>query len=243
MSLIVVLICLAVQWFLQFSSANYQFCWEKKYFQWMRSRCDALTKGHALFTALLLVLPVVIIASFLFSLVYHLFGHVGYCVLSLALLWYCVDLTPFKQLPTHSASPTHLFIQAYQKLFAPLFWYFVFGPIGLVLYVLVVALHQQASDQRYFALFLNVLDWVPTRLVGLSFALVGNFSVVFREWMKTLSLEIVDNYQPIIACGEAAIDADKKNQDALSIALQLVQRGLLVWLVVMILMKVGGWIG
>lgn len=242
MLFIVVLICLAVQWFLQFGSAGYQYCWEVQYFQWMRSRCEALTKGHALFTAILLVLPVVVIASLLFTLVYHVLGHVGYLVLSLALLWYCTDLTAFKKLPADATS-TNLFIQSYQKLFAPLFWYFVFGPVGLVLYVSVVALRKQTSDQRYFGLFLGVLDWVPARLFGLSFALVGNFGAVFKEWVKTLSQGIGDNYQPIIVCGEAVISADKKNQDAQSIALALIQRSVLAWLAVMALMTVGGWMG
>src|SRR5437762_249413 len=120
MSFIVVVACLAVQWFLQFGSMAYQWNWAQQYVEWMRQHTDALTKGHALFTVVLLLLPVVIVASLIFTLMYHLFGYVGYLVLSFALLWYCIDVVSLKQAPTETATAADLFFYYYQKVFAVL---------------------------------------------------------------------------------------------------------------------------
>lgn len=243
MSFIVILACLLLQWFLQLNSVPYQYHWEETYFRWMKNRCEALTKGHALFTSVLLVLPVVIAASLLFTLVYHFLGYIGYSVLSLALLWYCVDLVAFRKIPTEVISTADLLTQAYQKLFAPLFWYFVFGPVGLILYVSVEALHQQWIEQKYFIMLRGILDWVPLRLMSLSFALVGNFGAVFKEWMKTVLHGVSDNYDQMLVCGDAAISSEKNEQSASLAAFLLIQRVVLIWLVVMALITVGRWIG
>ena len=77
-----------------------------------------------------------------------------------------------------------MFLKSYQKIFAPLAWYFIAGPIGLTLYVVVETLRAQLSTQKYFILVAGILDWVPVRLAGLTFALAGNFGAVFKDLMK-----------------------------------------------------------
>ena len=234
MPFIVILACIAVQWFLNLSSAAYQFQWAGGYVSWMRRKFSALAQGHALFGVLLLVLPVVIAASLIFTIVYHLLGHVGYLVLSLVLLWYCIDATILKQSP--AASTSDLFVQSYQKLFAPLFWYFVFGPVGLVLYVTVATLRAYLPLEKFFGLTLGVLDWVPIRIVGLTFALAGNFGAVFKVWTKDVFQAVTDNQNQVTAYGEAALSTDSTTHS-------LVYRAVLIWLVIMALITVGHWFG
>lgn len=234
MSFIVILACLAAQWFLNLSSAPYQYQWAGGYIAWMRRKFSALTQGHAVFGVLLLVLPIVIAACLIFTLVYHLLGHIGYVILSLLLLWYCTDVVALKK----SATPLspQLFLESYQKLFAPVFWYFVFGPVGLVLYVTVVTLRAQLPMEKFFGLTLGVLDWLPIRVVGLTFALAGNFGVVFKIWMQDVFHTVTDNQNQVVSYGEAALSADSTAQG-------IVYRTVLIWLVIMVLITVAHWFG
>lgn len=229
MSFIVILACLATQWFLNLSSAPYQLSWTGGYISWVRQKFSMLAQGHPLFSVLLLVLPVVIVASLIFTLVYHLLGHIGYLVLSLVLLWYCTDVVILKKSPVSLS--TCLFLESYQKLFAPLFWYFIFGPVGLMLYITVAALRVQLSMEKFVGLTLGVLDWLPIRVVGLTFALAGNFSAVFKLWRADLFQHVTDNQNQIVSYGEAALSVDSTIQG-------LLYRMLLIWLVIMALITV-----
>lgn len=234
MSFIVILACLSVQWFLSFSGAAYQFHWTGPYVQWMRHQFSKLMQGHGLFAVLVLVLPVVIVGSLLFTVVYHLLGHAGYLVLSLLLLWYCVDVLVLK--PSAESASQGLFVKSYQKIFAPLVWYFVFGPVGLVFYVTVAHLCAQLPDQRYFTLTLGVLDWVPIRLLGLTFALAGNFGPVFKLWMSELLKGIPENQNQVTSLGETALASDPD-------VVGLIRRTLLIWIAIMAVITVARWVG
>jgi len=248
MSFIVILICLAVQWFLKFSSARYQWRWADPYCRWMGTRITALAIGHGLFSVILLVVPIILVASIVFTLVYHIFGHVGYLMLSLALLWYCVDVRRFLE----SSNAAQLFLVAYQFIFAFLFWYFIFGPVGLILYVTVniLRLHfaalsaEDAMRKTVLPDFIRVqhlLDWVPVRLLGLTFALAGHFSSVFNRWMSELFQNISsDDQYRVVSWGEMALQSDPVNMPD---AIQLIHRSLIIWLVVMALFSLGFWIG
>ncbi|MCX7126225.1 MAG: hypothetical protein NTU49_10985, partial [Gammaproteobacteria bacterium] len=203
--------------------------WTEKYIQWMRARSVSLTQGHSLFVLLFLVLPIVIVVSLIFSLDYHFLGRIGYLILSLLLLWYCLDIRILKQAPAQQLSTADIFLKSYQKVFSLLFWYFIFGPVGLVLYVVVAELHSQLPEQKYFILTQGVLDWLPIRVIGLSFALAGNFGTVFKEWMKMLLQGVAGNQNQVVILGESAMSVD-------SDAMSLIRRVLLIWLVVMALL-------
>jgi AmpE protein len=127
-------------------------------------------------------------------------------------------------------------LDSYQKLFAPLFWYFVFGPVGLVLYVTVATLRAQLPIEKFFGLTLGVLDWLPIRVVGITFALAGNFGAVFKIWWQDITQNIVDNQNQVVSYGEAALSSD-------STAQSIVYRTVLIWLVIMALITIAHWFG
>lgn len=233
MPFIIIVICLCVQWFLTIK-ISYEYSWSEKYLALMRKRFFSLTHDHRLFSFLLLALPPIIAVSFIFSLVYHLFGHIGYSILGLLLLWYCIDILFLKQSSATQISSVDLFLKSYQKIFSVLFWYFVFGPGGLIIYVVVTTLHAELKEQKYFIWVSGILDWVPIRLVGLSFALAGNFGAVFKEWMKFLFQRIADNQNQVVTFGELALSHD-------STAVSLIKRALIIWVVVMGLITLGAW--
>ncbi len=82
--------------------------------------------------------------------------------------------------------------QAQRRLFGVVFWFFLLGPLGAVLYRLSVQIQQQMAADAERELFnqgaarlLHILDWLPARLVLFSFALVGNYEGTLQgraEW-------------------------------------------------------------
>ena len=83
----------------------------------------------------------------------------------------------------------HLLWQAYQSFFAVIFWYYLLGPGAALAYRLLAlsvensrqpALKERAEQLRH------ALDWLPVRVLALSFALVGNFVAVVRVMLHEL---------------------------------------------------------
>lgn len=83
----------------------------------------------------------------------------------------------------------HLLWQAYQSFFAVVFWYFLLGPVAALSYRLLAliaehgrnpALVERASQLRH------AFDFLPARVLALSFALVGNFLAVSRVMLHEL---------------------------------------------------------
>jgi len=82
----------------------------------------------------------------------------------------------------------YLLWQAYQSFFAVIFWYFVLGPGAALAYRLLAltadnshpALKARAEQLRH------IMDWLPVRVLAVSFALVGNFVAVTRVMLHEL---------------------------------------------------------
>lgn len=67
--------------------------------------------------------------------------------------------------------------------FAVIFWYFVLGPGAALAYRLVALCgehSQQPALKARAEQLRHIMDWLPVRLMAMSFALVGNFLAVTR---------------------------------------------------------------
>lgn len=74
--------------------------------------------------------------------------------------------------------------QGFERLFAVIFWFLFFGPAGALLYrlsFLYRQLNQADSGARHW---LWALEWVPVRLLGVSFAVTGNFVGCINHWKR-----------------------------------------------------------
>ncbi|GGU64113.1 membrane protein [Pseudomonas laurentiana] len=83
----------------------------------------------------------------------------------------------------------HLLWQAYQSLFAVIFWYFLLGPAVALGYRLLALTAEHASNEALrerAAQLRHAFDWLPVRLLAASFALVGNFVAVSRALLHEL---------------------------------------------------------
>ena len=151
-----------------------------------------------------------------------------------------------------------------RRRFGVLFWFFLLGPAGALGYRLawVTATGEDTRVDprtrhaaRRFAL---ALDWVPAHLMVLAMALVSNFDAVFNAWRKWHSQpgrsgwEFDPDFLAAVArCGvEADIEAgdDGTGADvhdpvaAFADARRLMLRVLVVWLAVVALIVLAGWI-
>ncbi len=67
-----------------------------------------------------------------------------------------------------------LLYEGYQRWFPPLLYFLLLGPAGALLYRLIQLSWREDGGQQE-ARWLAVLDWLPSRLLALSFALTGDF--------------------------------------------------------------------
>ncbi|WP_086931001.1 regulatory signaling modulator protein AmpE [Agarilytica rhodophyticola] len=77
--------------------------------------------------------------------------------------------------------------RGFERMFAVLFWFFIFGPLGALLYRLVFLFNHGANGENKSAKkWLWVLEWPAVRVLGLSFAMTGNFVGCIRRWHDSL---------------------------------------------------------
>lgn len=148
----------------------------------------------------------------------------------------------------HVAARRRLYYRGFERGFVVLFWFFFLGPAAAVAYrMAVLAYDVKCAEARAnidFAL-LRWLEWLPVRLCGLAFALVGNFDRGLWAWQRVFADSRMPSPEALEACGNAALgfdatDADE-SKDALIVRgtreLQAIAslggRALILWLVIM----------
>ena len=78
----------------------------------------------------------------------------------------------------------------FERYFAVMFWFMLAGAPGAILYRLSV-LHSDmalddAADKPMVSRWLQLMEWLPARLMGVSLAFVGNFTACLERLRNTL---------------------------------------------------------
>jgi len=139
-----------------------------------------------------------------------------------------------------------------QRIFAVLFWFVVLGPFGAVLYRVVAKVtasaeksgSPDASMLLWTTYCLDALDWIPIRLAGLSYSLVGDFHHGFTYWIKNVISGFDKNREFTEQSGLIALhlteqNTDQSNPEENQSALALTDRTLILYLVVIALFVLG----
>jgi AmpE protein len=163
-----------------------------------------------------------------------------------------------------------VFRNALRRWFGVLFWFLLLGPVGAVLYRLTAIAAEDGSSGLPGATaagaqrLLGVLEWPVAQLMTLSMALVGNFDVVASAWKAnggdgfsmdngylaaagraSVRSELADEAEEYTEAGVPASSAllvELGPLPELRDAMSLVWRILLVWLAVLALFVVAGWV-
>ncbi len=161
-----------------------------------------------------------------------------------------------------------VFRNALRRWFAPLFWFCALGAVGALLYRLLVRTVERddgatpPATRQGAAFLLALLDWPISQLMTLSLALVGNFDSVVAAWREDgafglrtpimahaarasvrseIAEEVADYTESGISEATALQDAFGDLPE-LSDAMRMAWRILTLWLAVMALLVVTGWV-
>lgn len=140
-----------------------------------------------------------------------------------------------------------------QRWFAVVFWFALLGP-GLalsyrLLHLLCELPAATAAERHRLARWIEWLDWLPARLLGLAFAVTGNFVGCFRVWRENV-LARAAAADFLAACAGQAVPAAIAGSDELGgehfteLAANelrelrdLLRRSAIFWLVVLALLQ------
>jgi membrane protein required for beta-lactamase induction len=140
---------------------------------------------------------------------------------------------------------------ANQRIFSVLVWFVLLGPIGAVMFRFISQLARQdevspgqiSAAQKLYAL----LSWLPARMLALAYAMMGNFESAvhaFRTRAHEPDLGL-SNYDVLVTTGVGAIKDHAGLDEVSSIhaARGLVMRSVLLWVTVLALLTMAGWLG
>lgn len=163
-----------------------------------------------------------------------------------------------------------IFRRAHHGLFAPIFWFALLGPAGALLYRLSHLLKSQrsANDSSPFYQFsdrmFNYMEWLPARVTGAAFAVVGDFEDAVYCWRTQAALWPDKFLGIILASGAGALGVrlgeslpyrgiidfrpelglgDEADADYLQSAVGLVWRVLILMLGLLVLLTFAHWLG
>lgn len=145
-----------------------------------------------------------------------------------------------------------IFKHEFTSIFAPLFWFMVLNIYGVVIYCLVASIRKIAlkTDTSLTELAKaavrtqDILDWIPLRLVALSYSLAGQFLAGFNYCYKQMLSKSTDIGEFAVNTGLVALGIDmhsdtkgdlQENHSALS----LIDRALSIWVIALALFTLG----
>jgi AmpE protein len=150
-----------------------------------------------------------------------------------------------------------IYVQANNRLFGVVFWFFALGPIGAWTFRVFDLMRRRAvfvstaggsAPVDACAALHGLIAWIPARLMAAGFALAGNFQSAFAAWsaLDTQGVPFHAATSRLIgALGPSARGElqDRSSPSAVSLAaLSLVGRTLLLWFVVIALLTLNEWL-
>ena len=154
----------------------------------------------------------------------------------------------------HYHACSQFMYQTFQRYFMVIFWYMVGGPVGALVARLA---HVAGSTPRVYVpsqmvVIYQLLEWLPVRLLGLTFALVGNFSATLKNALNYLidpatpplpllqaaAAGAVESYPERPVRGEA--DALKDSRQMIGLR-DLLNRAMMVWFSLIAVLTIVGW--
>ena len=165
-----------------------------------------------------------------------------------------------------------VFRNALRRWFGVLFWFLVLGPFGTVLYRLAT-LAAEPDDNTVLPadtaaganIWRAVLEWPVTQLMTISLALVGNFDSVVGAWRERGKASLVLHNDLLATAARASVRSEIAEEVAdytesgvsaatalaevfgelpeLRDAMSMAWRILVLWLAVIALFVIAGWVG
>jgi len=244
MTFLTLLIVCLIERFWQAVAGIRRWGWLTRYNQWVARFVAKTSFNKPAVSYLLVVISLLIIVLIIQRLLLPFTYATWLYLFNFLVLLYCMGPSSFYQpfravLPVSDAAGdkqpllSHTddlygeVIRVNQMVFAPFFWFAVLGAFGAVMYRVT----EQLPKNNFVRSAVNVLDWIPARLLAFTFGLVSYFVMVFPVWARYLCAKPQDNSLLLTECTKISL-ADDQNSVHL---VALIDRSLIVWLVVLAL--------
>ncbi len=175
-------------------------------------------------------------------------------------IWHATELLG-EDIPTHSAQLTHrildnILVEVNERLLAVVFWFVLLGPAGALMFRLIqqLAVEERGSSDDFADAaqrLHHLLAWVPARICALSYALAGSFIDAINGWRRVTAPWYETTRKVLIASGLGALRYQsgeiEEGNDAQNIAmiietLTLAKRAFLVFISILALFTLAGWL-
>lgn len=106
-----------------------------------------------------------------------------------------------------------------ERFFGVVFWFALLGPVGAISYRLCHLWHQRViphtklkntKTQREFTRLIEIIEWPVVRLLGLTYAVTGNFTGCINAWKQTVLTKKITNKQTLLLCLKGALAVDSE---------------------------------
>lgn len=174
--------------------------------------------------------------------------------------WYYVEHIlppgwPLPDTPDELADITvkAMLAQTHQRIFAPIFYLVIAGPVGPVLYRLASMMMDHGRRRATFSGLTQaaeslvwLLNWIPARLLGFAFCMAGHFTLAMARW-RALGWSGGDNNPDFLqATALGAMDIDKVDASDAASALRetraLITRSLIFWVAGVAVLTLMNWL-
>lgn len=153
--------------------------------------------------------------------------------------------------------------RSFERMFVLFFWYMCAGALGILFSYISYQLRDSHREQQlqkqvdFISLVIQILEWVPLRLLALTFSLAGNFVQCFENvrasfWrfsVETNNADLLYGYANCAASGMVINSAPKEGEEAeaqdnesaeIQAILGLLERSQAIWLSVLALITIVG---
>ncbi len=234
-----VLLVVIVQHWLGFTSKVLPASWLTTCFDTMTRYAQAPSAGRGSSGVAQYVLIPTIVVALIFALVKFALGWFGCFILGIVWLWYSLHVPGRAEDKKFTAD--EVYTNSGHLIFARIFWFGLFGPVGLALYFFADNLQQhlrskgvESEELSAVSWLVAAMDWIPVRLLGLTYALVGRFAETFKLVAQQCQSGLDCNHELSVEFAKVALpDADPKA------AVDLVMRAVWVWVVVLAIVSIG----
>lgn len=137
--------------------------------------------------------------------------------------------------------------QSVPRIFAVIFWFLLLGPLGALLYRLTARAMINRDQTLHLAArkFEAMLAWAPTHIVAFGYALAGDFEGATHAYrVRQRQSDLANcNYQVLINAGLGALRECRPGEETACIRSTrgLVLRTLVLWLAIVAILTLAGW--
>lgn len=238
MKLLVIVLCLLSERFFVHAISYKRFDWFAAYCEFFKAKqVNVAALRNPWVMLLVLEFPLVLLVFLVYFLVGGFLFGLGGFIVNLAVFYYALGPgNPFYPLQNDPQSETaqdevaSYLAEANGQLFAVIFWYVLLGPVFLLIYRLTALSQEIEPVQEVATRLTRILDWIPARLTGFLYLLVGNFQVARKRFVEFLTSGFESNLTGLGACGVQAVQHDQHESVQMAQAELLVEHALLVFL-------------